>query len=292
MQLLPGKRRCFAIAIVTLLCGCAAGFGQGVACPATANRPADPAEMAFAQGNMADAEVLFQQALLREPGDARLIAGMARTRLRLGKLDEAAAAVRAAIEGSPRSAPLEVALADVQLREGQPWLARESLDRAAGIDPCFAQVWLVRSKVDRLDSMHATERADIARAYAIDPKDAEIRRAWRRIVSPANDVVSTDEYLRTTKNIDPELREAAEKTVRTTLPLFSETTQTCKGLPEESTATLPLLPSLQDGQHIDGYRLDVSFGQSKAMLGVDTAGVGVLHQPGFGGCEWAGSRDG
>lgn len=268
------QRRRFAIQMAALLCSCAAGLGQSVACPASSNRPADPAEMAFAQGNMADAEDLFQQALLRQPGDPQLIAGMARTRLRLGKLEEAATAVRAAVQTSPRSAPLQVALADVQLREGQPWLARESLDRAAEIDPCFAQIWLLRSRVDRLDSMYATERADIARAYAIDPKDAEIRRTWNRIVTRANDMVSTEEYLRTTKNVDPELRKAAEETVRTTMPLFSETTQTCRGLPEETMATLPLVPSLQDGRHIDGYQTKVSFGQTTVTLLLDTAASG------------------
>ena len=275
VQLSLGQRRGFAIQMAGLLCFCTAGLGQTTACPAIANRPADPAEMAFAQGNMADAEDLFQQALLRQPGDPQLIAGMARTRLRLGKMEEAATAVRSAVQTSPPSAPLQVALAEVHLREGQPWLARESLSRAAEIDPCFAQIWLVRSRLDRLDSMYATERADIDRAYAIDPKNVEIRRTWNRTVTPAKDLVSTEDYLRTTKDVDPELRKAAEETVRTTLQLFSESSQTCKGLPEEMTATLPLAPSRQDGQHIDGYRTEVSFGQIKAMLGVDTAASGL-----------------
>ena len=275
VPILQKPRRRFAIQMILVLYSCVTALGQNTACPAIANRPADPAEMAFAQGDMADAENLFQQALLHQPQDPQLIAGMARTRLRLGKLEEATTAVRAALLNSPRSAPLQVALADVQMREGQPWLARESLDRAAEVDPCFAQIWLLRSRLDRLDSMYATERADIARAYAIDPKDAEVRRTWNRIVTPAKEVVSTEDYLRTTKNIDPELRKAAEETVRTTLPLFFETTQTCRGLPEEATATLPLVPSRQDGQHIDGYRTEVGFGQTKAMLGVDTAASGL-----------------
>ncbi len=268
------QRRRLTSQILALLCSCTAMLAQGVVCPSRTNSTPDPAEVAFAHGYITGAQQLFQQELLRQPQDPQLIAGMTRTWLSLGKLQQAADTVQPALQSSPRSAPLLVALADVQLTEGQPWLAQESLDRAAEIDPCSVRLWLLRSKIDRLDSMHATERADVARAHTIDPSDPETLRMWNRIVTPSNDLMSAADYLRTAKNVDPELLKTVKESANTTLQLLSENTQTCKGYPDESGISLPLLPSLQDSRHINGYQLSVDFGAVKVALSLDTVASG------------------
>ncbi len=277
--------------------------GQGAAC-AAAVAPV-PAAMAYAKGDFGDAEVLYQQALVQAPKDAEMTAGLARARLRQGKVAEAAATVAdglasvgmaaATVADGPASvgvaeasapktagvdgrglAALLTARAEVELREGLPWRARTTLDAAAEADPCYARVALVRSRIDRLDSMYATERREVQAAYALDAKDPEIKRAWNQTVMPANDINGAEEYLASEKTVDPELRKAAEASVHAMLPLLSETSQTCQGVPTmEAAVTLPLVPSMQDGKHVDGYRLEVQFGQTKAMLGVDTAASGL-----------------
>lgn len=260
--------------VAALLCSCTAMLAQGVVCPNRTNSTPDPAEVAFAHGDITGAQQLFQQELLHQPQDSQLIAGMTRTWLSLGKLQQAAETIQPALQSSPQSAPLLAALADVQLAEGQPWLAQESLNRAAEIDPCSVRVWLLRSKIDRLDSMHATERADVARAHTIDPSDPETLRMWNRIVTPSNDLTNAEDYLRTAKNVDPQLLKTIKESEATTLQQLSENTQTCKGYPEQSGASLPLLPSLQDPKHIDGYQLGVDFGGTKVTLSLDTVASG------------------
>ncbi len=59
------------------------------------------------------------------------------------------------------------------------------------------------------------------------------------------------------------------------LPLLSESSQTCKSSPQLDAATIPLQPSMQDGRHVDGYRLEVGLPKGKVLLGVDTAASGV-----------------
>ncbi len=235
-----------------------------------------PAAMAYAKGDFADAETLYQQALLQTPKDADLSAGLARARLRQGKIAEAETTVTNALAASPKSAPLLTARAEVELREGLPWRARRSLAEAEEADPCHARTPLVRSRIDRLDSMYATERREVQAAYDLDAKDPEIKRTWNQLVMPASDITGTQEYLKSQTTVDPELRKAAETSVRQMLPLLSENSQTCQVQPAfGTTATLPLVPSMQDGRHVDGYRLEVQLGQTKAMLGVDTAASGL-----------------
>ena len=236
------------------------------------------------RGDFGDAEVLYQQALVQAPKDAELTAGLTRARLRQGKVAEARTTVTDGLAGTPASAALLTARAEVELREGLPWRARQTLTEAAKADPCYARALLVRSRIDRLDSMYATERKEVQAAYALDAKDPEIKRTWNQTVMPASDITGTEEYLASQKTVDPELRKSAETSVRQMMPLLSETSQTCQGLPTNGsadagetgvTATLPLLPSMQDGRHVDGYRLEVQFGQTKAQLGVDTAASGL-----------------
>ena len=239
-----------------------------------------PAAMAYAKGDFADAETLYGQALLQAPKDADLSAGLARARLRQGKIAEAETTVTEALAGSPKSAPLLTARAEVELREGLPWRARRSLAEAREADPCYARAPLVLSRIDRLDSMYATERREVQAAYDLDQKDPEIKRTWNQTVMPASDITGTEEYLASQKTVDPELRKAAETSVRQMLPLLSENSGTCKVQPALRTAatavtTLPLVPSMQDGRHVDGYRLEVQLGGTKAMLGLDTAASGL-----------------
>ncbi len=267
--------RALAAATACLALSPSFALGQAGACPKLASQEPTPADAAFARGNLAEAEALYQRALASNPHDLDALASLVRTQLQLDQVGVAASEVRSALSESPKSAPLLTALAEVQLREGQPWIALESLRAAELLDPCYARIFLVRSRIDRLNSMYGSERRELAHAYAINPNDAETKRAWNRTVTPANDIASTEEYLATTKDVDPELRKSAEATVQRMLPSLSESSQTCQGPPQHDSVVLPLQPSMQDGRHVDGYKLEVGLPNGKLLLGVDTAASGV-----------------
>jgi hypothetical protein len=60
------------------------------------------------------------------------------------------------------------------------------------------------------------------------------------------------------------------------LPLLREDSQTCKVLPSASSASLPLLPSRDDGKHVDGFRVEVEFPKSMARLTLDSGASGLF----------------
>ena len=251
------------------------GFGQTTACPAIGPHAATPADTAYSEGNYRTAEDLYGEALVQRPHDLQLSAALVHTLLHEAEISQASAQVNKMLAEDPRSAATLAALAEVQLHQGQPWQALDTLNRAAASDRCYARVHLIRSRTLRIDSMYASERAEIQSAYDIDPTDPDIRHAWLSIVSPAREIESIDKSLATMKDLDLETRQKAQESIRSMLPLLTENNQTCKILPAASSATLPLLPSYQDPKHIDGYRLEVQFSQSKARLQVDTAASGL-----------------
>jgi tetratricopeptide (TPR) repeat protein len=250
--------------------------GQAPACPAISDHAASPADTAYSESRYGAAEELYEQALAKTPQDVGVSAALVHTLLQEGKVAQASMQVNTALAANPHAAPTLTALAEVQLHQGQPWLALQTLEQAAASDPCYARIHLIRSRALRIDSMYATERAEIQRAYDIDPTDPDIQHAWARVVSPAQEIEGTDKALATQKDIDADTRQKAEATVHSLLPLLHEDSQTCQVLPDAPSATLPLQTTYADPKHIDGYRLDVEFPQSKAKLIVDTAASGLF----------------
>lgn len=210
-----------------------------------------------------------------QPSEFNSITALVRELLLEGKITQAIAALAGPLADQPRSVPLLTAQAEIFMRRGQPWLAELELKRAIEDDPCYARAHLARSRVLRLDSRYTSERKELQIAYEIDPNDVEIRRAWNRVVTPANDVVAIQTSLATTKDLDPEIREKAQESAHGLLSLLSENSQNCKVLSTERSGTLPLVPSMRDGKVIDAYKLRVQFPHSLATLKIDTAGSGL-----------------
>lgn len=248
---------------------------QTPTCPAVPEHDPTPAETAYLEGRFAAAQELYEQALAKNPQDLNLTAALVHTLLRENRVLGAITQLTPSLAANPHSAPLLTVQAEIQYRQGQPWLAMQTLDAALAAAPCYAQAHLVRAQVFRIDSMYASERAEIQKAYDIDPKDPDIQHAWLTVDSPANDITATAEALATANNVDDETRKKAEATNQAMMPLLYETSQTCNVVPTDASATIPLQAVRTDPKTIDGYRTDVEFPQVKGKLIVDTSASGL-----------------
>jgi tetratricopeptide (TPR) repeat protein len=251
-------------------------LSQTASCPAVGARTAALAVTAYSEGRYADAEQEYERFLVQQPHEVFLAAALIRTLLHEGKIAQASDRVAAALAEDPHSAPILTAQAEVQLRQGQPWLALQTLDAATAVDGCYARIHLIRSRALRIDSMYASERAEIQSAYEIDPEDPDILRAWRSVVSPAHEIEGIHQALPNMKDLDAETRQKAEASMSSMMPLLSENSQTCKIQPAIQSAMLHLLRSMEDGKHLDGYRLEVQLPKTNARLQVDTAASGLF----------------
>lgn len=249
---------------------------QAPACKPIAPHTLSPAEKAYSDGYYAQAQQLFAERLQQDPHDALLAARNIAALLHLDKVGEAAQQLNAALAANPNSAAVLTAQAEVQIRQGQPWLAEKSLDAAGAADPCYARIHLIRSRLLRIESMYASERAELEKAYALDVTDPDILMAWSHIIPAAQEVEGTVKALAGPDQIDAETRAKAESTVHSILPVLREDSQTCKLLPTAPSATLPLLPTREDGKHIDGFRVEVKFPRGPARLTLDTGASGLF----------------
>jgi tetratricopeptide (TPR) repeat protein len=180
------------------------------------------ADKAYSEERYADAENLYLKALAQRPKDIELTAALVRTLLHEGKISQASAQVNDIFPDNSRSAIALTALAEVQLRQGLPWLAMKSLDEALAANACYARSHLIRSRVLRIDSMYASERAEIQRAFEIEPADPDIQRAWKGIVSSAHEIKSIDESLSTMNDLGVKARQTAEASMHSLMLQLSE----------------------------------------------------------------------
>src|SRR5208337_790095 len=103
---------------ILLLFACIPVCGQAPTCPAVADRPVAAADTAYSEGRYADAEGLYQQALVQNPQDAELAAALVRTLLHENKVTLASTQATAALAANPHAAAILTVLAEVQLRQG------------------------------------------------------------------------------------------------------------------------------------------------------------------------------
>ena len=225
------RRLCCGIVWATIAFVSAHLYGQNSACRAVAPHELSPAEKAYSDGFYPQAEQLYAQALAQQPESAVLAARLIETLLVEDKLAQAAQQANAAASANPKSAAVLTATAEVQIRRGQPWLAMKSLDAAATSDPCYARVHLVRGRIFHIDSMYASERSELQKAYDIDVTDPDILMAWSRIMPAAHEIEGTAQALGNMKDLDAQTRTKAETSIHSMMPLLHEGTQTCKGLP-------------------------------------------------------------
>ena len=207
---------------IALICSAFSVFGQATRCPSIPVRAAMEADKAYSEERYADAENLYLKALAQRPKDIELTAALVRTLLHEGKISQASAQVNDIFPDNSRSAIALTALAEVQLRQGLPWLAMKSLDEALAANACYARSHLIRSRVLRIDSMYASERAEIQRAFEIEPADPDIQRAWKGIVSSAHEIKSIDESLSTMNDLGVKARQTAEASMHSLMLQLSE----------------------------------------------------------------------
>src|SRR5579863_483541 len=262
---------CLLVLLFPPLCSVA----QERACPSASVQAATPADAAYRDSDFSTAERLYADALREDPGNLKAAASLVQTLLHEDKIGEASERVQAMLALSPHTSLSLAAEAEVELRRGHPWAASQLLDEAEAADPCNARVPLTRSRVLRIDSMYSAERGQIEKAHALDPTDPDVANAFNSIDAAAQEVEGTVESLDQMKDLDAATREKAEKSVHDLLRLLSENSQTCKVLPTVPAATLPLLPSMEDGKTIDGFRLDAQLPKTSVKLAVDTAASGL-----------------
>jgi|SRR5579872_97533 len=257
-------------------------------CHAVLPHELSPAEKALLSGNGSEAENLYRDALGKTPHDATLTVGLVHSLLRQQKVADAEAAARAELAASPDSVPLLTVLGEVLYREGKIGEAAATADKAYVADKCNARVYLLRSRIYRINSMYASEAHALNFAHQLDPTDQEINSAWSRTIPIAQRIEEQKKIVAATDAKDEAHDRAgkylafleAEASGDKSCHLVSTTTATDLGLIKIMSDEKEVCDSYGRcgtmAKHPIGWGLHVFLNNREASLQVDSGASGLL----------------
>lgn len=250
---------------------------EGVHCRVVPAHDPSPAEKAYLDGKVSEAETLYRDALVKSPHDATLTAGLVRTLLREQKVDDAASAITAEL-AAPNSVPLLTASAEVQYRQGKIAEAATTADQAFHLDPCNPRLYLIRARILSLNSMYASERRAIGIAHSLDPSDMDIRLTWLGTLPVTQRIDELRKFLTSKNGLDSDERARFEQGLTKLEDHASNQDKTCHITSSVTSTEIPIVPLSWDGtiRHIRGWALHVSLNNNDAGLELDTGASGLL----------------
>jgi len=262
----------FCLSIVILL----ATPCHAVSCHVAKTYEVSDAEQEFLRGHFDRAATLYQAHLQQSPGDPILTAGLTQTLLRQQRIAEADALVTAAIAKNQNSAPLLTALGEVQYREGLPWLATESVAKAAKADICYPRMHLLSARLSRLSSGYAGAARSIATAHSLDPQDPAIRRQWLSTLPLSRRIAELEAYLAADTGDDPEDIAHLKTNLASLRKIQSEPRKACRLVSQASATEIPFVGMMGDSHSVRFYGLDVKLNDHNARLQIDTGASGLV----------------
>ena len=251
--------------------------GAGAAsCSAVKEHVAGPAETALLAAEYEKAAGLYRDALTAAPGDVEARAGLVRVLLREQKVADAGAAVADGLAKTPGSAVLLTARAEVELREGEPWVAAQTASDAFKADACLPRLHLVVAELSGLNSRYKTQRQEIELAHRLDPWDADIRGEWIGTLPLRQRVEEMRKYLAGPTGDDAEDRKDEEKQLEEMTKSLTEPHPPCRLVSTATETEIPFLRLMYDATEMSAFGLDVKLNDHRASLEIDTGAGGIL----------------
>jgi len=141
-------------------------------CPGTTGTRA---RLAARRGRRDEARALYLKLLERTPDDVEVMAELAELAISEDRLDEALMYRRQVLALSPRAAGMQVAIADLQARMGDPAAARASVEQALTKVPQSMALWQVARAIGIPDDLEAlrVDGLPIVQAYRAGKHDYE-----------------------------------------------------------------------------------------------------------------------
>jgi predicted aspartyl protease len=263
-------RRFFAVLALMMLAPLAI---RADSCSIAQPHPLMPPQIAMINGNDAEAERLYRDAIAKSPADEELTAGLVRVLLAEQKMDEAAAAVQAALAKDPQSPVLLTALAAVQHRQGLPWEEEKALNAAQVKGVCYAPLHLALADYFHFNSYHALAKSQIELAHQLDPYDPQIRREWMHALPRAQRIEDLKRFLAANTGDINEVRDANVELA--VLESEEENSASCQLVSQTTAADIPFTPIMFNAELVESWGLEVAFNDRKSRLVIDTGASGL-----------------
>jgi predicted aspartyl protease len=234
------------------------------------NEPPSDAEKALSRRDYKTALELFQKLESSSPDVSR--AGVIRTLLEEGKLQDAVDQAKSWQQADPGSGPAMETWGEVQFRNGELPEALKTVLESRKLDPCNPRALLMTFRIENLLGDHATAARHIATAHMLAPHEIEVEEAWTSTLrrSQRLEIETTfakDEGLLNAKDRNNLLESLAHEK--------DYTKGDCQLVQPVDNAELHIEEMMEDSTHRSSFGLYVKLNGSQRTLEIDSGASGI-----------------
>jgi len=241
-----------------------------IACSVDTDPPSD-AEKALSRRDYKAALELFQKLESSSPDVSR--AGVIRTLLEDGKLQDAVDHTRSWQQAEPDSGPAMETWAEVLYRKAELPEAFKTVLTSRKLDPCNARAILVLSRIESLLGDHATAARQITMAHALAPHAIEIAEAWTNTLRRSQRL----EIETTLAKDDGLLNAKDQKNLLESLAHEKDYSKSdCQLVQPADNAEFHMEEMMEDSTHRRSFGLYVKFNGSERTLEMDSGASGIV----------------
>ena len=229
----------------------------------------------YQSGKFASAAGKFRMVLASDSKNSDAYAGLIETLLKQKDIEQARATVDKALQVAD-SSKVRVALGEVEFREGAVSAAEREWVQVVNSDHSEARAYLGLAKVSDALSLHKRARTMIERAYAADPTDADIRKAWMSTLSRSDRLKFLEAYLAQNNADDQDTQTRLKHYLEYLKARMQGPRGSCHLVSTVRSTETNMIYLLTDAEHLRGFGLEVALGDKKAKLLLDTGAGGIL----------------
>lgn len=207
-------------------------------------------------------------------GDA--YAGLARTFLKMEKIEAAFEAASKGVAQVPSSLPAHSALGEVYFRQARMEESEKEFLIGLNAPNPDARACLGLARLYDAYSFHARARKMLEKAHQLDPRDPDIHRRWIRTLKRSEQIALLEKYLEASTGDDEDVTYG----LRTYLDVLKEREKqprmSCRLVSKLTSTEAQLRPMLIDATHLHGFGLAVQVNGHSSKLLLDTGAGGIL----------------
>lgn len=260
--------------IATCAVQLASAQSQPAVVPAVSTTLADAFAL-YQGGKFAAAEEKYRLVLATDDKNSDAYAGLVETLLKQKDIEQARVAIDKALQNAD-SSKVRVALGEVDYREGSVTSAEREWVNVINSDHPQARAYLGIAKVSTALSLHKRARTMIERAYATDPNDADVRKAWMSTLSRSQRIKFLEAYLAQNNADDQETHTNLMHYLDYLKARLQGPKGSCHLVSKVTSTETSMLSLLSDPEHLRGFGLEVAIGDHKSKLLLDTGAGGIL----------------
>jgi len=281
-QMAPWRAvQCFVVrlALAAAVLGLPARSLFGISCSVVKHGAPSEASKALLAADLAKAEALDRADLAKTPADEELLGGLIHALLGQQKIQDAAATVKTALAAAPKSAALLTLRGEVELRQGEPWTAEQTVLASYKLDPCNPRTRLLYALIAQLNSRYATARQQLGLAHQFDPEDPEIRAAWLQSLPLDQRIAKTDAYLATPTGDDPQALAQTRADLDRWKKQAAQPVRACRLTSTAASGEVPFIKLLGYAGHTRASGLEMGLNSTTArlQLGAGEGGLSVYR---------------